>query len=96
MDYAWHSKTKSKRTARSSQKKQQHENSLFAPTKTTTVTLISYQCKKQRSVVIMSTIHFDVEISSDNNLKKKSETVLFHNKTKAGVDVIDQMTRNTL
>ena len=41
----------------------------------------------------MSTLDPDVEISSDNNPKKKTETVLFYNKTKAGVDVIDQMTR---
>ena len=41
----------------------------------------------------MSTLHPDVEITSDNNLKKKPETVLFNYKTKAGVDVIDQMAR---
>ena len=41
----------------------------------------------------MSTLHFDVEIPSDNNPQKKPETVLFYNKMKAGVDVIDQMTR---
>ena len=41
----------------------------------------------------MSTFHSDVEIPSDNNLKKKPETVLFHNETKIGADVIDQMTR---
>ena len=44
----------------------------------------------------MRTLHPDVEITSDNNLKKKPETVLCNNKTKAGIDVIDQMTRNTL
>ena len=41
----------------------------------------------------MSTLHPDVEISSHNNPKKKPETALFYNKTKAGVDVIDQMAR---
>ena len=41
----------------------------------------------------MSTLHPDVEIPFDNNPKKKPETVLFYNKTKAGVDVIDQMAR---
>ena len=41
----------------------------------------------------MSTLHPDVKIPSDNNPKKKPKTVLFYNKTKAGVDVIDQMTR---
>ena len=76
-------------------KQQQHETSLFASTQTTTVTLTSYQCKKQKSVVIMSPLHPDVEIPSDNNPKKKPEIVLFYNKTKAGVDVIDQMQRRS-
>ena len=74
-------------------KQQQHETSLFTSTQTAVVTLTSYQCKKQKSVVIMSTLHPDVEISSYNNPKIKLETVLFYNKTKAGVDVIDQMAR---
>ena len=70
-------------------KQQQHKSSLFSSTQTSTVTLTSYQCKKQKSEVIMRTLHPDVEITSDNNLKKKSETVLFNYKTRAGVDVID-------
>ena len=74
-------------------KQQQHETSLFASTQTTTVILTSYQCKKRKSVVIMSTLHPDVEIPSNNNPKKKPETVLFYNKMKAGVNIIDQMTR---
>ena len=41
----------------------------------------------------MSTLHPDVEIPSDNNPKKKPETVLFYKKSKAGVNVIYQMTR---
>ena len=41
----------------------------------------------------MGILHPDVEIPSDNNSKKKTETVLFYQKTKVGVDVIDQMTR---
>ena len=41
----------------------------------------------------MSTLHPDVEIPSHNNPKIKSETVLFYNKTKAGVDIIDQIAR---
>ena len=41
----------------------------------------------------MSTLHPDVEIPSHKNPKKKPETVLFYNKTKSGVDVIDQMAR---
>ena len=41
----------------------------------------------------MSTLHPDVEIPSHNNPKKTPETVLFYCKTKAVVDVIDQMAR---
>ena len=74
-------------------KQQQHKTSLFTSTQTAALTLISYQCKKQKSVVIMSTLHPDVEIPSHNNPKIKSETVLFYNKTKVGVDIIDQMAR---
>jgi len=55
--------------------------------------LTCYQCKKAKSVIILTTLHPDVEVSSENNTKKKPETVLFHNKTKAGVDVVDQMSR---
>ena len=50
-----------------------------------------YQCKKAKFVIILSTFHPDVWI--ENNTKKKPEPVLFYNKTKAGVDVVDQMTR---
>ena len=53
-------------------KQQQHETSLFTLRQTATVTLTSYQCKKQKSVVIMSTLHPDVEIPSQNNPKKKT------------------------
>ena len=41
----------------------------------------------------MTTLHANVEIPSDNNPKKKPETILFYNKIKTGVDVIDQMAR---
>ena len=42
----------------------------------------------------MRTLHPDVKITLDNNLKK-TEPVLFNYKTKAGVDVIDQMARKS-
>ena len=41
----------------------------------------------------MSTLHPDVKIPSHRNAKKKPETALFYNKTKAGVGVIHQMAR---
>ena len=44
---------------------QQHETFLFASTQTATVTLTSYQCKKQKSKVAMRTLHPDVKITLD-------------------------------
>ena len=43
--------------------------------------------------MILSTFHQDVAVSSENNTKKKPETVLFYSKTKAGVDAVDEMTK---
>ena len=57
------------------------------------VTITKYHCKKSKFVNILSSLHPNVAISSENNLKKKPETVLFYNKTKVVVDVLDQMLR---
>ena len=75
-------------------KQQMQETTIFKTTTApTSVTLTCYQSKKAKSVIIQSTFHPDVRISSENNTKKKPETFLFYNKTKAGEDVVDQMTR---
>jgi len=75
-------------------KQQLHETTLFKTTTSpTSITLTCYQCKKAKPVIILSTLHPDEEVSSESNTKKKPETVLFYNKTKAGVNVIDQMAR---
>ena len=75
-------------------KQQLHETTLFKTiTPSTSVTLTSYQCKKAKSAIILSTLYPDVEVSSENDSKNKPETVLFDNKTKAGVDVVDQMAK---
>lgn len=50
-----------------------------------------YQCKPKRNVVILSTQHQHVAISTD--AKKKPETVTYYNHTKVWVDVLDQMAR---
>ena len=55
-----------------------------------TVTITKYQCKKSKSVNILSSLHPNVAISLENNPKKKPET---YNKTKLGVNVLDQMSR---
>ena len=43
--------------------------------------------------MILSIFPPDVSVSSENNPKKKPETALLYNKTKAGVNVVDRMTR---
>jgi hypothetical protein len=54
-------------------------------------TLTSYGCKPSKNVVILSSMHSSVTVSSDQ--KKKPETIQFYNGTKYGVDAVDQMSR---
>lgn len=54
-------------------------------------TLTVYQGKKQKNVLVLSTMHPSVSIGSD--AKKLPETIAFYNSTKAGVDAFDQMAR---
>lgn len=53
------------------------------------MTLVSYVPKKNRAVIILSTMHHSKEI--DVNNKNKSEVNLYYNSTKGGVDTLDQM-----
>jgi flagellar basal body-associated protein FliL len=46
-----------------------------------------------KNVLLLSTLHNNVEIDS-NHRKKKPDTVVFYNSTKCGVDVADQMAKN--
>lgn len=55
------------------------------------ITLTSYQGKKNKNVLLLSSLHPTLEISS--NEKQKPEVVNFYNATKYGVDVLDQMAR---
>lgn len=59
--------------------------------KSNNMTLIIYQGKKNKHVLILSTMHPDFLIGTDS--KKKPETIRFYNDTKYGVDVVDQMAR---
>ncbi|CAH8586155.1 unnamed protein product [Dicrocoelium dendriticum] len=54
-------------------------------------TLTSYQCRRNKSVLVFSSLHSNSSVQDSG--KKKPETVLFYNSTKYGVDVLDQMTR---
>lgn len=54
-------------------------------------TLTIYKSKPRKKVVILSTKHKTVKIK--NNRKKTPETISYYNKTKFGVDIVDQMAR---
>lgn len=41
--------------------------------------------------MLLSTMHRDKAIDEDSGADKKPEIVTFYNKTKIGVDVVDQM-----
>ena len=46
-----------------------------------------------KNVAVLNSLHPDIAVSSNENAKKKPDSVLFYNKTKVGVDVLDQMAR---
>lgn len=52
--------------------------------------LTSYKCKKNKHVTLLSTLHESVTFEDPKN---KPTTILDYNKTKCGVDVVDQMAR---
>ena len=66
-----------------------HDTKIFIETEKGT-SLTACQCKKIKKNLLL---HKDVKIPEANNLKHKPEAVLFYNKNKVAVDVIDQMTR---
>ena len=55
------------------------------------VHLAVYQAKRKKTVYLMSTMHRGT--STENNEKKKPESILFYNKNKFGVDMLDAMCR---
>lgn len=54
----------------------------------TDMTVVSYAPKRNRNVVMISTMHHDGQIIEEN--ANKPEIILFYNKTKSGVDVVDE------
>ena len=74
-------------------KKKLHETVVFKSDNIKEATLTSYQCKKSKNVLILSSLHQDVPIPTSNNPKMKPETVLDYNKTKGAVDTYDQLLR---
>ena len=54
-------------------------------------TLTVYKSKPDVKVLLLSTRHTGIQVEDD--YKRVPETIAFYNKTKFGVDVVDQMTR---
>ena len=52
---------------------------------------VNYQCKKNKSVCLLSTMH--TSTACCDSPKKKPAIINFYNVNKVGVDVLDQMTR---
>eukprot|EP00102_Acyrthosiphon_pisum_P010084 XP_008178239.1 PREDICTED: piggyBac transposable element-derived protein 4-like [Acyrthosiphon pisum] len=53
-------------------------------------TLVSYCPKKNKAVLVVSSMHNDDTIDEENHAKKP-EMITFYNKTKIGVDLVDQL-----
>ncbi|XP_044593669.1 piggyBac transposable element-derived protein 3-like [Cotesia glomerata] len=53
--------------------------------------LVSYIPKKSKNVLMYSTMHNSASIDNSTGEKAKPEIITFYNKTKAGVDVVDQL-----
>ncbi|KRZ96624.1 hypothetical protein T08_10095 [Trichinella sp. T8] len=54
------------------------------------MTLVSYVPKKNKNVILLSSMNHDGSIVSIGQ-REKPEIVLFYNKTKSGVDHADQL-----
>nr|XP_023025733.1 uncharacterized protein LOC111513737 [Leptinotarsa decemlineata] len=65
------------------------KTSMFAFTKD--MTSVSYKPKKNKSVVLLSTMHHDDKIDESTGDENKPEMITLYNATKAGVDSVDQM-----
>lgn len=51
------------------------------------VTLLSYVPKRNKSELLISSMHHDDEIDSNSGEKKKPSVITYYNKTKGSVDV---------
>ena len=66
---------------------QLHASSFLFQDKTT---IINYQTKRNKNVVVMSTMHHDCAVAPQAP-KKKPDIIRFYNSTKGAVDSVDQM-----
>lgn len=58
------------------------------------MTLVSYIPKRNKCVVLLSTMHYSPDIDPQTGEALKPEIITYYNKTKIGVDVVDQMCQN--
>ena len=56
------------------------------------LTMVSYVPKKNKDVILLSTMHHEISIDKEDH-KKRPEIINFYNKTRIGVDLVDQMVR---
>jgi hypothetical protein len=56
-----------------------------------TTTIVSYIPKKNKNVILLSTMHHDGKIDADTGDKQKPHIVTFYNSTKGGVDTADEL-----
>ena len=56
------------------------------------LTMVSYVPKKNKAVILLSTMHYGITIVEEDP-KNRPEIIKFYNKTKIGVDLVDQMVR---
>ncbi|XP_045448744.1 piggyBac transposable element-derived protein 4-like [Melitaea cinxia] len=56
-------------------------------------TLVSYVPKRNKTVLLLSTMHHDAAIDLTTGDAKKPEIITFYNQTKCGVDIVDRMCR---
>ncbi|KAF2887901.1 hypothetical protein ILUMI_18272 [Ignelater luminosus] len=54
-------------------------------------TMVSYGPKKNKAVILISSINHDNAIDHDSGQNKKPEIISFYNQTKIGVNLVDQM-----
>lgn len=71
-----------------------HDSEFF---KHDSTVLVRYQTKKKKTVLLISNQHSDAVVpiifDGKENVKKKPEIVLYYNKNKCGVDMLDSMCR---
>src|SRR5215469_15705523 len=70
-------------------KKKEVNSSIFGFQKQ--VTLVSFTPKKNKSVLLLSTMHNDASVDTET---KKPEIIHFYNSIKGGVDTVDQLCGN--